>query len=97
MSLVTGSRYYWLHLDDISILLLPPPVILPSEINLSVSENLDKKSLSFGTFGLGKNLSFGFGNFGLGKSLGFGFGKEKIKVTRKNLDQVNSPSLKFEF
>ena len=36
-----------------------------------------------------KSLGFGFGKLGLGK--------EKIKVTRKNLDQVNSPSLLFEF
>ena len=60
-----------------------------------------------------KSHGFGIGEFGLGKqfrfrkiwskkSLGFGFGKlglgkEKIKVIRKNLDQVNSPSLLFEF
>ena len=95
MSLVTGSRYYWLHLDDISILLLPPPVILPSEINLSVSENLDKK-VSFSEHLVSeKSLGSGFGNFGLGKSLGFGFGKEKIKITRQKLDQVRRGFIKY--
>ena len=55
-----------------------------------VSENLvSEKSFGFGKFGLEKSLGFGFGKLGLGK--------EKIKVTRKNLDQVNSPSLSFEF
>ena len=46
---------------------------------------VSEKSFGFGKFGLEKSLSFGFGKLGLGK--------EKIKVTRKNLDQVNSPSL----
>ena len=50
-------------------------------VSVSVSENLVSE----------KSLGFGFVKFCLGKSLGFGFGKrkEKIKVTRKNLDQVN--------
>ena len=56
------------------------------KVSASVLENLVwEKSFSFGKFGLEKSLGFGFGKLGLGK--------EKIKVTRKNLDQVNSPSL----
>ena len=59
-----------------------------------------------------KGLGFGFGEFVsekvsvsenlvLKKSLGFGFGKldpakEKIKITRKKLDQVNSANLLFQ-
>ena len=48
-----------------------------------------------------KSLGFGFGEFGSKKSLGFGFGKldlgkEKNKITRKKLDQVNSANLLFE-
>ena len=75
MSLVTGSRYYWLHLDDISILLLPPPVILPSEIGISGKKSL---GFGFGKFGLKKVLilenlfsekSLGFRTFGLGKKV----------------------------
>ena len=62
---------------------------------------LKKKSLgfSFGEFGLGKKFRlrkiwskkksrFGFGKLDLGK--------EKIKITRKKLDQVNSANLLFE-
>ena len=59
-----------------------------------------KKSLGFGKFGLKKvsvskkivskkSLDFGFRKLGLGK--------EKIKMTRKKLDQVNSANLLFEF
>ena len=66
-----------------------------------VSENLvSNKSLGFGEFGLRKNV--GFGKFGPDKkSLGFGFGKldlgkEKIKITGKKLDQVDSANLLFE-
>ena len=60
------------------------------EKKVSISENLvsEKKSIS-----VSKNLVSGKKSFGFGK---LGLGKEKIKVTRKNLDQVNSPSLLFE-
>ena len=54
------------------------------KVSASVSENLVWEK------------SFGFGKFGLEKSLDFGFGK-LVFGTRKNLDQVNSPSLLFEF
>ena len=63
---------------------------LGKKVSVLVSENLvSEKSFSFGKFGLKKSLGFGFGKLGIGK--------EKIKVTRKNLHQVNSPSLLFEF
>ena len=56
------------------------------KVSVSISENLvSEKSFGFGKFGLEKSLGFGLGKLGLGK--------EKIKVTRKNLVQVNSPSL----
>ena len=66
---------------------------------VSVSENLVSE----------KSLGFGFGEFGLGKrfrpwkiwprkkNLGCCLGKEKIKITRKKLDQVNSANLIFEY
>ena len=57
---------------------------------VSVSKNLVlEKKFWFQKILSQKNLGFGFKKLGLRK--------EKIKVTRKNLDQVNSPSLKFEF
>ena len=40
-----------------------------------------------------KSVRFGFGKLGLGI---LGLRKEKIKITRKKLDQVNSANLLFE-
>ena len=59
------------------------------KVSVSVSEILFRKKVS-----VSENLV-------LKKSLGFGFGKldpakEKIKITRKKLDQVNSANLLFQ-
>ena len=58
-------------------------------LRVSVSENLvSKKSFGFGKFGLEKSLSFGFEKLNIGK--------EKIKITTKKLNQVNSVNSLFE-
>ena len=72
-------------------------------VSASVTENLvPEKGLGFGFGDFVSEKSFSFGKFGLKKSIGFGFGKldpakEKIKITRKKLDQVDSANLLFEF
>ena len=62
----------------------------PKNVSVSVLEKLvSEKSLGFGKFGLKKSLRFCFGKLVLGK--------EKLKITREKLDQVNSTNLLFEF
>ena len=66
-----------------------------SEIDISVSKLLGFETFApFGKVSVSENLVSK-------KSLGFGFGKldfgkEKSKITRKTLDQVNSANIFFE-